>query len=1120
MDAWRGIRIEARRRHAEAAARASDGTIAALVAAALSIADLEVELFEPGTVYGPEVAGALERADGFVRLAANLDAGRKAVVSAHEIGHFHLHDEKQSLVRATEPAFGGQPLETGAEKVVAYSPRERREVQADVFAQEFLLPADLLRRRLVDEGLTPSAIAAETGLPLSFVTMQAIRALLLPPLPDWDADTEPSPVIPLDDDQRVAAEWDDRPLILDAGPGTGKTRTLVGRIEHLLARGVQPWEILALTFSNRAAAEMRERIERLDRVAAPQIWIGTFHAFGLELLHLYAEQAGLPKDFDIVDESQALGMLERLLPRLNLHHFQNLWDPALDLRPILRAISRAKDEMVGPEAYLAAARAALAAARTPDAVERAEKAVEVGEVYAIYQDALAASGKVDFGDLVGRAARLLAEHDGVRAAVQSRHRYVLLDEYQDVNSASTALLDQIAVGGQRVWAVADPRQSIYRFRGAAPGNATGFTVRYAGAESRPLTTNYRSGAPVVKLFERYGGGIAAAPKPAVTWHPHRGGIGFVDHLHAADLRSEAGALRDQIERFAADGIAYDQQAILARTHLCLARFGRILQELGVPILYLGDLFERSEIRDLLSVVSLGADGDATGLVRVAQFPEYGATREDALGIIREADATGEDVLALCARAATIDGLSEAARVGLPRLADHLAGVTWQSSAWQVLVRYLFETSGYLRPLIEDPSVRARQCLIAIYQLLKFAREHADAARGRGGRRRFLEAIRRLERLDDDRAFRVVPPEADGISAVRMMTVHAAKGLEFRAVHLPQVATRYVPSKRQSIRCPAPLGLEHLEIQPVDHDAEEECLFFVALSRARDVLSISSARLYTAKQGCNPSKFLKDLAAVLPKARTVPTLAPTTAAIRIPVPPPAAAYEERHLLVYVKCPARYRYEVLDGLGDRSANSAYLAFHRCVRVTIAWISARQSEGATVDPAAAQAYLAEVWAERGPVDHGFEPVYRVAAEGMVANAVTALADDGRTLDRRWSVVLDGRTIRLRPDRVVEMPDGRLAVQVYKTGRRSNSEPTKAVWELLGEAARQAHPGREVILEAVYPAIPETLQIDPDQGGKGFAAYAEAIAGIEAGCFEPKTSTDCPTCRFYFVCTAEDSF
>ncbi|MCB4803722.1 superfamily I DNA/RNA helicase [Methylobacterium brachiatum] len=1120
MDAWRGIRVIARRAHAEAAVRAVDETAAALVAAALEIADLEVDTLEAGTVYGPEVIGVLERGDGFIRLAGHLEADQRTIVTAHEIGHFYLHDERQSLVRSAEAGFGGQAFEIGAERVVAYSPRERRETQADVFAQEFLLPADLLRQRLVRDRQTPSQIAAEIGLPISFVTMQSIRALLLPPLPEPSAVEEPPPIIPLDPDQRAAAEWDERPLILDAGPGTGKTRTLVGRIEYLLGTGVQPWEILALTFSNQSAAEMRERIALLDEAAAAQMWIGTFHAFGLELLRLYAVQAGLRGNFDVFDEARCLGLLEDLLPHLKLRHFQNLWDPTLELRPILRAISRAKDEMVGPAEYLAAAEDALAAGGPPDVVEAAEKAVEVGGVYKVYQDALHAMGAVDFGDLVGKAAQLLTDHAGVRATVRDRYRWILVDEYQDVNAASTALLDQIADDGRRVWAVADPRQSIYRFRGAAPANAAGFAARYRDGQSRSLTTNYRSGEAVVKLFEQYGGKIAAAPKPAVVWHPHRGAVGYVDHLQADDLRSEAGAVRDQIARFASEGIPHDRQAILARTHLCLARFGRLLQEFGVPILYLGDLFERPEIRDLLSLVSLGADRDAAGLIRVAQLPEYGATRRDALLAIREAEASGEDILAVCARAELVDGLTEVGRKGLILLAGHLAGVTRGTTAWRMLADYLFEASGYLQRFVDDPGVQSQQCRVAIYQLLKFAREQAEATGGQGSRHAFLERIRRLERLDDDRAFRVVPPEADGIPAVRMMTVHAAKGLEFPAVHLPQVATRYVPGKRQSVRCPAPRGMERLGILPSDHDAEEQCLFFVALSRSRDVLSISSAKRYTAKATCNPSKFLKDLGVRLPKARVAAVIAAAAPPMEVVTIVPTEVHDARELLIWTKCPARYRYEVVDDLGDRSAASAYLAFHRCVRATLEWISDQRTEGNTITPAQARERLAQIWINRGPIDHGFEPVYRTAAETMVENAVGLLDEDGTTVDRQRRVTTAGGSISVRADRIVEKPDRTIVAQIYRTGRKSKSEHEKAIWELLGEAMGQAYPGRKVVLQAVYPATPEAADIDPDQGGAGLTEYADAITGIKAGRFPTKPSSDCPTCRFYFVCTAEDSF
>jgi superfamily I DNA/RNA helicase/Zn-dependent peptidase ImmA (M78 family) len=1117
MDIWRDIRLKARQRHNEAAAAASNTAADALVKSGLKIAKLQVDKFEPGTVFGPEVLGVLEREDGFVRLASNLEPRQRAVVAAHELGHYWLHDETAFMVRSTEAGFGGQPIETGSERVVAYSPRERQEIQADIFAQEFLLPANVLHEQLVGYRKKPSKIAEETGLPIEFVKMQAIRALLLPPLTAPVISDGSGTSHPLDPEQREAAEWDECPLILDAGPGTGKTRTLISRIKHLIDKKVSPSTILALTYSNKAAAEMVERVEIVSPAAAPLIWVGTFHAFGLELLRQYYQPASLPSDFKVLDETMALALLEGHLAELSLVYFQNLWDPTIELKPILRAISRAKDEMVSAQDYMAAALADLKDAVSPEEVERAEKAIEVGRVYQIYQKALIESESVDFGDLVYRSAELLASNPTIRDDVRIKHRYVLVDEYQDVNFASTSLLEQITDKGRRLWVVADPRQSIYRFRGAAPANTVEFTSRYPGAQRRQLKTNYRSCETIVRVFERFGATIAAAPKPAVSWKAHRGKVGFVELVQAPDLQSEAVAMRDQIERLKNDGIGYEDQAILAGTHLSLARFGRILQDLGVPILYLGDLFERPEIRDLLALISLGAEPSGIGLVRVAQFPEYGATREDAVRIIGYARQTGEDILAVCAKANIITGVTLAGASGLQLLSSHLHGNEWKTSAWNLLSGYLLESSNYLQSLLDAGDIRSQQSLVAIYQFLKFCREHFDVNRGVGGRRKLLDDIRRLERLDDDRQFRIIPPEAAGIDAVRMMTIHGSKGLEFPAVHLPQVATYYVPARRLPVTCPVPKSLERLEVSPAEHKAEMECLFFVALSRARDVLTISSAKHYTAKRNCNPSKFLDGLGGVLPRTRTV-NLSPESSEkpTRLHMTP-EVKFEERHLQIYGKCPARYRYEVVDGLTGHGDDNAYLKFHTCVRKTIRWIYDEFGNGRTVTVQQAIAQLRIVWADQGP-NHAFEPLYLVEATKIVEGVAT-MPMSGVDSERTWIADLSGKQITMRPDRVLMTPSGSVVAQRIMTGRKTKSESDKPIWELMQLAGQQMFPDRKIELEVFYPAQLEHAAI-VSEGNKGLEGYAASIAGIESGMFSPSASRDCPTCQFYFICTSEDFF
>lgn len=1120
MDVWRDIRKRAQQRSREASALAEQNSASALAKAGLKAAQLGLSTFQPGTIYGAGVLGALEREDCFVRLSTALTPQQVPVVTAHEIGHWWLHDDPSYMVRSTEAGFGGDPFETGSERVTAYSPRERKEVQADVFAQEFLLPADHLRERLVRERKKPSDIALELGLPLEFVRMQAIRALLLPPLDDTAVLERKSSAVPLDDDQRVAAEWDGRPLLLDAGPGTGKTRTLIARIGHLLSQDVPASSILALTFSNKAASEMIERVETLDAEETPLIWIGTFHAFGLELLRLHGAGIGLTAGFEILDEAGSLALLEAKLADLDLDYYQNLWDPSFELRSMLRAISRAKDEMVSVAEYASAAEDMVNAAVEMDDVIRAGKAREVARVYRIYEETLEQRNCVDFGDLVYKSVRLLRGNPSILQQVRQKHRHVLVDEYQDVNQASTDLLDLLAEGGRNIWAVADPRQSIYRFRGAAPSNAADFTTRYAAAEARRLQlgTNYRSCETVVRVFERFGASIAAAPKPATTWVAFRGRTGSVKRIDAPDLRSEAAALRDEIESLRASGYGYGGQAILARTHLCLARFGKLLQEFGVPVLYLGDLFERPEIRDLLSLVSLGADPSGVGLVRVAQFEEYGATRADAVRVIAEADDSGEDILTALKRVDAIEGLTDRGREGLALLSTHLAGVEWKMTAWTLLTRYLLEDGGYLLRLVDKDDIRSQQSLIAIYQLLKFSREHHEKQNGRGGRRTFLDAIRRLEKLNDDKAFRAVPPEADGVPAVRMMTIHASKGLEFPAVHLPQVASRHVPQGKKPVPCPAPIGLEKLETSKAAHDSEEECLFFVALSRAQDKLSVFSAKTYTGNQNCSPSKFLDRLPGVMPSAVTVNLVSPLAPSAALHPVAGKTDFEDWEVDIYLRCPARYRYEVVEGLGGAAERSPFLRFHGIVRKAIRWLCERASEGIATNPGEAAAYLGSIWAESRLDGYAFEAVYAKQAERLVRSAAANIAPGAGDLGRDWSAQVAGNRIHFTPDRVFEDADGAVVAQRFKTGRKGKSEHENAIWALMRAAGPEMFPGRRVRLQAFYAALSEAVEISGDL--KALDKYVSAIDGIKRGAFEPKPkdTRDCPGCPMYFICTRED--
>jgi superfamily I DNA/RNA helicase len=677
-----------------------------------------------------------------------------------------------------------------------------------------------------------------------------------------------APSAPLDQSQRFVAEWTGGPLLVEAGPGTGKTKTLVGRIEFLLSQNVHPTSILSLTFSNKAAEEMRSRVAIAARDIAHQIWIGTFHAFGLELLRKYGFKIGINPDFKILDPIDGIFLLEERLQSLNLVHYRNLYDPTMYLPDILSAISRAKDELVDPDSYMALAEEMIISAGSDEKKRTAgDKAVEVARVYKIYQQHLESESLLDFGDLIFRSVLLLQGNPDVSEDIQSMYTHILVDEYQDVNRASGVLLREVAHSGSGLWVVGDTRQSIYRFRGAAPTNMQKFDEDFPGATKKPLEVNYRSRPTIIKTF------ATLAPKMKATlgasfipWKPHRDSEpGAVKMEIAENLDAEVSGIASEIQYRKSSGCNFRDQAILCRSHTTMARLGTRLEAAGVPILYLGDLFEREEIRDILSLLSLASKGDGRGLVRVSAFPEYQIPLSDVTTLFSYAKENDIPFPQAIEMARNVAAISRNGKKGLMLLASHLEGIDFITSAWGMLVRYLFDRSSYLDSLLVDNSLAAQQKRLAIHQFLEFAHDQRNNSSSNGSdpKRVFLEYVRRLEIHGEERHLRQVPDWASGIDAVRLLSVHASKGLEFDSVFIPYLGKGFFPARKQGKYCPPPDKMLPPNMAEGSHEEEEECLFFVALSRARDYLCLSRAVRYGEKES-NPSDLLESIKTCLPR----------------------------------------------------------------------------------------------------------------------------------------------------------------------------------------------------------------------------------------------------------------
>ncbi len=1138
--------------------------------------------------------------------------------AVHEFAHLWLHG---GICRCAHgdltPGETGEPVGGAWSKVDGYSPRQRRENEANSFAAELLLPGPLARHLFLVERLSSEAIAEQLGLPASLVLRQLADSVLLPPLSQSTpaSETPASQAVELDQYQKAAAHVEVGPLLLGAGPGTGKTKTLVGRCQFLTQTlGVPAEQILALTFSRQATQEMRERLVQ-SGVGTHDVgpWVGTFHSFGLDILRRFGDRLGLPQDVKLLDTLDAVTLLENHLPRLGLDVLDNLYNPAIHLSGIVRQISRAKDELCSPERYDELCREMSAQAeqsarefaarpgnqpvREKDAVakalEQAAKAGEVSRCYAVYEALMQEHGFLDFADLISRAVALLEAHPDVLKTLQSEYPHVLADEYQDVNRACAHLVRLVAgENAPGLWAVGDHRQSIYRFRGASPANVAAFQQDYPNGQRMELGINYRSRQPIVDLFgvaasrmetagnpeeeptprqvatlpkregeevreedavltsssSRFGrstrseertkgevgsySGEVGSSEIASLWHAQRGtaansSFPAVTLAVAPDEEGQADGIVRAIRDLQAAGHSLRQQAILCRTHGQAESLAALLSVRDIPVLYLGALLERPEVKDLLCLLSLFADKDGSGLLRVAAFPEYAVPQAETLALLQRVSFDQTPM----AEALQDVNLPD----GLRRLGGHLAELeTMENDPAGLLRHYLFGQSRYLRHLTanETQSFLRMQRLMAIHQLLGLAAtfdQRIVTPHGQAGPtgkvREFLTHLRRL--LAAGESLRgAVPPEAEELDAVRILTAHAAKGLEYPVVFLPNLGAGQFPARGRHDGIPEPPGLAPSAGQAAD---EEDCLFFVALSRARDVLVVSRSETSGSDRAIKPSPLLSFIQpwfeakgveeSVWPSGRA----ASESEEALMPAPEDLPTYSASALETYQRCPRQYYYQYEMNLTGTFTLGGYPQFHACVRQSLRWLEDERAAGREPTEAESAAQMEAVWAANGPVGHLHEDKYKISALQMLRTAAEVRTEAEEQMDTKTlHATLNGCCVRVRPDVVrLNKADGTLIVARQMTGKPGDDDKIDKRLALLRRAASETHSDRPLRLEIRYLSEGTAIRVEPPATdykarleADRVAKYEDAARGITLRQFPAKRSDECRSCAYGLIC------
>ena len=670
----------------------------------------------------------------------------------------------------------------------------------------------------------------------------------------------------LNDRQCEAVKHTEGPLLITAGAGSGKTKVLTCRIAHLLELGVAPYRILAITFTNKAAKEMKERVTNLVGAQADSIWLSTFHSFCAKLLRFEVDGFhGYTRNFTIYDSSDQLVLVKDCLKKLNLD------DKQFMPRSVLGTISSAKNVLMDAKAF---------AAQASDFYEQ-----KVADVYALYQEKLRENNAVDFDDLLFLAVRLLQEKEDVREKYQSRFQYILVDEYQDTNHAQYALTKILAARWRNICVVGDADQSIYAWRGADIRNIIDFTRDYPDAASIKLEQNYRSTKTILHAANAVIDNNESRPKKTL-WTENPAGNKII-HYQAQTEHDEADYIAGVIyNRHEISHEPYGDMAILFRTNAQSRILEEKLMRYAIPYTMVGGtkFYDRKEIKDVLAYLRLLYNPeDSLSLTRIINVPKrnIGATTMEHVAAYAE-----EQGISLFEALSSTDEIpvTKRARTSLENFAAMIFDLLNDIEGKDVLslIETVIKQTGYGDMLDKeaehDPQGESRKENVG--EFLSVAKDYMDSNPD-GNLQDFLENVALVSDVDDFES---------SDSKVTLMTLHAAKGLEFPVVFLTGLDEGLFPHSRTL--------LDPSQVE------EERRLAYVGITRAERQLYVTNAitrTMYGRISAYMPSRFLAEIPpqlmedyhrkSAMPQSRT--TAVPGKQRVSILTKPVASSLPKKH-----------------------------------------------------------------------------------------------------------------------------------------------------------------------------------------------------------------------------------
>ncbi len=947
-------------------------------------------------------------------------------------------------------------------------------------------------------------------------------------------------------DQQLAVVHRDGPLLVVAGAGTGKTLCIARRVAHLIKSEIaSTQEVLVLTFSNRAAQEMEERIDLLLPYAFSDIWVSTFHSFGRRILARHAIEAGITPNFQVLTpQEQGLFLRENLF-QLPLNILRPPANPTHHIRALIRLISRLKDEDISPEEYQSYA----VSIEEADEASRQERALhlEMAGFYRAYQALMTEKGYLDMSDLVYQALNLLRENPIVADRYMKQFKYILVDEFQDTNHAQYMILKLLCRGHRNITVVGDDDQSIYKFRGAAISNILNFIEDFPGARQVVLRQNFRSAQVILDSAYRlirnnnpYRLEVKNNINKQLTSRDDPAGV--VSHRIHDTLQSQGEALVDLINTRVSQGYDYSQIAVLIRANRDAEMITRQFNLAGIPYYYPGSsgLYQRPEVRSLISFFRvLSRPDDSLSLYYLTGSSIIGLSGRSLTRLSLEADnrnmSLGE-VMELSVRGESKTSLDKASGEKV-KLLMGLLGRFREDARWElpgrILYQFLKET-GYLGRLgnhqEENPEEKTRNIALFFDIISRF--ESVARYPLAGAFIDYLDSL--MEAGDDPQAS---PPEG-GDDAVQVLTIHKAKGLEFPVVIVAGIAEGNFPSRGRSDYPDLPEGLiRERVISPDFHIQEERRLFYVAMTRAKKELHLFGVRNFGGKRPRKISRFLME---ALDRPISSFTAVPASPGdiIARHQPPPASASRtadntageilhltSRHFDDYLTCPLKYKYVHVMRLPVMQHHR--VAYGRAVRCAALDFLRREKEDIPTTLEDIWEVLDREWTREGFLSQEHEKIRR--EEGK--EAISLLFErfhreiESRDLvDRDYRFFLGDVHISGRWDMLRPMGESHVIIDLRASRVRDRSDANRktrsSVKNRIGILAyREIFKTNPIHLESYFLESDITGILKPDE--KWMEPFLQKIrdgaSGIARGDHAPDPEYfKCSLCAYNEICPA----